>query len=120
MASVNIIFSRQRSVLPHFQPKFGAVVCIFIQFFFSSKIWCFCSYFHLVPSRQFHFTLVFKMSLSNMRVASLRVCELRVCESASLRVASLRFASLRVASLRVVSLRVASLRWGFIASKTLT
>jgi hypothetical protein len=28
--NVNIIFSRQSPVLPDFQPKFGAFVCIFI------------------------------------------------------------------------------------------
>ena len=61
MSIVNIIFSRQGPVLPDFQPKFGAFVCIFIEFFCSSKIWCFCSYFHLVPLGQFQFTFVFKI-----------------------------------------------------------
>ena len=30
LLNVNIIFSRQSPVLPDFQPKFGAFVCIFI------------------------------------------------------------------------------------------
>jgi hypothetical protein len=27
----------------------------------STKIWYFCSYFHLVPQGQFHFTFVFEI-----------------------------------------------------------
>ena len=45
LLNVNIIFSRQSSVLPDIQPKFGAFVCIFINFFAKAKFGAFVRIF---------------------------------------------------------------------------
>jgi hypothetical protein len=45
MSIVNIIFSRQSSVLPDFQPKFGAFVCISFSSFVQAKFGAFVRIF---------------------------------------------------------------------------